>query len=122
MKMLRGFLLGAVLVAAAGAFAAPPILAAFSMQACTVGSNTALSAASEVVFAANASRKSVTITNNDASIAIFVKLGATATADNLRVPAGSTYTLEPVGGYIWTGTIDAIAASGTPDISSEECY
>ncbi len=122
MTRLRFFLLGCLVAISAGAYALPPVLAAFPFQACTVGSNTALSSSSEVVFAANDARKEVTITNNDASISIYVKKGATATADNIRVPPGGTYSMTPSDGRIWTGTIDAIAASGTPDISSEECY
>lgn len=88
---------------------------------CTALSNTALSTTSEVVFAASTTRRKMCISNNDASIAIHVRFGATATTASTRVPAGATICEEPANGYIYQGTIDAIAASGTPAISGEEC-
>ena len=89
---------------------------------CTTGTNVALSTASEEVFAANTSRREVTITNNDASIAIKV-CRKTAAADSgcLRVPGGSSWHDQVVEGYINQTSINAIAESGTPAISSESC-
>lgn len=88
---------------------------------CTALSNTALSTTSEVVFAANTSRKKFCISNNDAAIAIHVRMGATATTSSTRVAAGQVFCEASEGGYVYQGTVDAIAASGTPAISGEEC-
>lgn len=122
MKVLRWFLLGAALASAAGAYAGPSIFAAIPVGTCVATTNTALSTTSEVVFAANSGRKSVTITNNDPTIAIHVRQGATGTTAYPRVTGGGSWSIDVTGGTIWTGTIDAIAVSGTPAISAEECY
>lgn len=121
MKFLRGLLLGAVLVAAGGAVAGPSILAAIPMQTCAATANVALSTTSEVVFAAYPGRKSVCVTNNDSAIAIHIARHGTATSASPRIGPGGSWCDEPSGGYMWEGTIDAIAASGTPAISAEQC-
>src|SRR3990167_6720922 len=84
---------------------------------CTTGTTVALSQASEEVFAAHTSRRGVTITNNDASIAIKV-CRKTASADSgcLRVPAGSSWHDQVVEGYLNQTSTNAIAESGTPAI------
>lgn len=79
-----------------------------SASAVTAGSTT-----SQQVFAASATRSKVLIQNQDASINVFVNVGATAVAGagNLRIAPGATLEL--------TGTSEAInliAASGTPAI------
>ena len=94
-------------------------LTAFS--SCSPITNVAMSTASETVFAANTARKSATITNNDASIAIHVAMATTATTAWSRVAAGQAWVLEPVEGRIYQGIITVIAASGTPAISGDEC-
>lgn len=121
MTRLKYFLIGAVAAAATGAYAGPSILAAIPLESCSDGANDALSTTSEVVFAANPQRKDVLITNNSSSIGIYVRRGATATAASAYVPPLGSWHDTIQGGYIYTGTIDAIAASGTPDISAEEC-
>ena len=89
---------------------------------CTTGTNVALSTASEEVFAANTSRREVTITNNDTSIAIKVcRKTVAASTGCLRVPAGSSWHDQVVEGYVNQTAINAIAESGAPAISSEEC-
>lgn len=45
---------------------------------------------------------------------VYLKLGATATASNFPVPAGSALNL--CGGSVYTGAIDGIAASGSQSI------
>lgn len=120
LSLVAAALCGAMVVGSVAV--AVPILAAPSINTCTQRSDVALSTSSEVLFAANLLRKSVTVTNNDSSIAIYIKRGSTATSGSLRVPAGQTYELVQESGHIWTGTIDAIAASGTPAISAEECF
>jgi len=89
---------------------------------CTDTSNDSVGNSSETVFSANASRKSFCISNNDASVAIHVRLGATATTTNsVRVPAGQSICYDSHDGYMYQGVIDAVAASGTVDISGFEC-
>ena len=88
---------------------------------CTALTNTALSTTSEVVFAASTTRQKMCISNNDDAIAIHVRFGATATTASTRVAPGQVICEVPENGYIYRGTIDAIAASGTPAISGEEC-
>lgn len=89
---------------------------------CTETANTALSTTSETVFADSSGRRvKWCIVNEDASIAIRVKQGATATATSIRLAAGSTYCDNADGGFVYTGVIDAIAASGTPSISAFQC-
>lgn len=122
MTRLKFFLIGAVSIAATGAVAGPSILAAIPYGGgCTAISNVALSTTSETVFAADPGRKEACITNNDASIAIYVARHATATSADPRVPPGGSWCIDTNGGYAYEGVIDAIAASGTPAISGESC-
>ena len=99
----------------------PAILGAIPITSCAAISNTALSTTHEVVFAANAGRKWACLSNNDASIAIYVAFHTTATSADIRVAAGQTICEDIQGGWVYTGVIDALAASGTPAIGGVEC-
>jgi len=121
MKLMKGFLLGAVLVTAAGAYAGPTIYAAIPLGGCVDTSNTALSTTSEVVFAAYPGRKSVCVSNKSATIGVSIRRGATATTASPWIPPQGQWCDSPEGGYMWEGTIDAIADSGTPAIGGEQC-
>lgn len=123
MKMLRGFLLGAVLVAAGGAIAGPSILAAIPMPSCTAisGAPATLGGTSETVFAADDTRKAFCVVNNDSAIAVHLKYGATATTGDTKIGPGGSFCEEIAGGYVYTGVVDMIAASGTPTISGFSC-
>lgn len=70
-----------------------------------------MSTTSQQAAAANATRTLVVIQNQDAAINIFLNVGAAATAGagSIRIAPGATYEL-----YGSTGTINLIAASGTP--------
>lgn len=124
-KIVIGALLGALFGATAAvvlpAIAAPSLTHHINALTCTPISNTALSTSSETVLAANANRKKVCIVNNDATIAIYVKFGATAATTDTRIAAGGSICESPESGHVYTGVIDAIAASGTPAISGFEC-
>lgn len=122
MTRLRFFLLGSLVAVGLTATAGPSILAAIPYGGgCTAISNVALSTASETVFAADPGRKEACITNNDASIAIYVARHATATSADPRVPPGGSWCIGVNGGYAYEGVVDALAASGTPAISGESC-
>ena len=112
------------LAQAAVTFAGPAILGASPVRysvTCTALTNTALSMTHEVVFALNATRKKACISNDDASIAIYVAFHTTATSADVRVAAGQTICESVEDGYVYTGVIDALAASGTPAIGGWEC-
>lgn len=86
-------------------------------RAKTTSAVVAGSTTSQQLFAANASRSRLVVQNQDASINIFVNLGAVATAaaGSLRIPPGGSLDI--------TGTnqaVNVIAASGTPAITAWE--
>lgn len=116
-----GAILGAIVAVVVPALAAPSITHAINSVTCTPISNVALSTSSETVLAANANRKKACIVNNDASIAIHVKFGATAANTDTKIGPGLTICEGAESGHMYTGVIDAIAASGTPAISGFEC-
>lgn len=118
--MRKGMLLGALsVVVLMGLYGAAPVKYSIT---CTAISNVALSTSSETVIASDADRKRFCITNNDASIAIYVAFHATATSADPRVPPGGSICEEvSYGGAVYTGVVDAIAASGTPAISGMSC-
>lgn len=122
MTKLRFFLLGALFAVGASAFAARPlIMGALPFQSCTAISNLALSTTSETVLASDTQRKAFCIGNSDASIAIHIAYHTTATTADIRLPPGSTLCENVEQNYIYTGVVDAIAASGTPAISGFSC-
>jgi hypothetical protein len=77
-------------------------------------------AASTTVLAANAARRSAVmcarITNTDT---VHYKLGATATTANFPLEPGQCRNM-PGSDRVYTGVIDAIAASGTQSVCVEE--
>ncbi|MDH7638954.1 hypothetical protein [Sphingomonas oryzagri] len=79
----------------------------------TASAVTTGSATSQQLFAANTSRSKVLIQNQDASINVFVNVGAAAVAGagNLRIAPGATLELNGT-----SEAINLIAASGTPAI------
>ena len=105
-------------------FAGPQLLAApptrYSVT-CTALTNTALSTTSEVVFAAAATRKKMCVSNFDASIAIYIAFHTTATSADVRLAAGQTLCEAVEDGYIYTGVVHGLAASGTPAIGGWDC-
>lgn len=117
----RWFLLGAIAAVAIPAIAATTAFHQTNALTCTALSNVALSTSSETLFAAAAARKTFCVVNNDASIAIHVKLGATATTADTKVAAGASMCWEPTSGHVYAGVVDAIAASGTPAVSGFSC-
>lgn len=122
MTRLKYFLLGTLAAIGLSAYAGPSILAAIPYgTGCTATANVALSTTSEVVFAAYPGRKEACITNNDSAIAIHVAKHGTATTADPRVPPGGSWCIDINGGYAYEDTIDAIAVSGTPAISAEQC-
>lgn len=111
----------AVVTVAREAHAAQRAIKLTGFASCTPITNVALSTSSEEVFAATADRKSAIITNNDASISIYVASAATATSAWERVPPGGSWSIEPKDGRLYLGAITAIAASGTPAIGGSQC-
>lgn len=73
------------------------------------------------LMAANASRQGWKI-KNDCSVAVWINFDATATAaagsGNIQVPAGAYMASEP--GFVETGAMSAIAASGTCALTARE--
>lgn len=120
-RLFGAALLGAIGMGAVGvagyALAAP---VRYSVT-CTTLTNTALSTTSETVFAATANRKKLCIVNGDSAIAVHVKFGATATTADAKVSAGGSICETVEDGHVYTGVVDAIAASGTPAISGFQC-
>ncbi len=81
----------------------------------TVGQN-ALSTSAEIVIAARADRIFLKITNDDASIKVYVGTDSGVTSSNGHViKAGAEMTMEGYVGPIWM-----IAASGTPTVTYAE--
>lgn len=81
----------------------------------TVGQN-ALSTAAEIVIAARADRIYLKITNDDASIKVYVGTDSGVTSSNGHVvKPGAEMTMEGYVGPIWM-----IAASGTPTVTYAE--
>jgi len=81
----------------------------------TVGQN-ALSTSAEIVIAARADRIYLKITNDDASIKVYVGTDSGVTTSNGHViKAGAEMTMEGYVGPIWM-----IAASGTPTVTYAE--
>ena len=83
--------------------------------------NDALSVSSETIFAANPSRAEACVTNNSATVTIYIARGATATANSDAVGPGGSWCIEVVQNAIYTGVISGLAASSTPDIGGQEC-
>lgn len=54
------------------------------------------------------------------SAVVRIKLGATATTSNFPLEAGQCYRVEAVGGFIYTGQIDAISEAGTQSVCITE--
>lgn len=76
----------------------------------------ALSIAAEVVLAANGSRLFAEVTNDDATIKVYLGDDNTVTAANGHVlKPGASFSFEGYTGAIW-----AIAASGTPTVTFVE--
>lgn len=71
----------------------------------------ALSTSAAQVLAANTARRSVVITNHDASISVYVGATGVTTSTGLLIKAGAAVTINS------TAAIFAIAASGTPTVS-----
>lgn len=71
--------------------------------------------ASTTVLASFATRRAFTLfareTNTDV---VYIKMGTTATSADFPLPAGSAYNMQA--GVVYTGVIDAIAASGTQSV------
>ena len=80
----------------------------------------ALSTSTEEIMAANSDRLYICITNTDASITISLAFGEAAVAGRGIVLHGKE-KWEMKAPAIWTGAINAIAASGTPSIAFVEC-
>lgn len=73
--------------------------------------------ASTTVLASNASRKGAKIYADPLNTAaVYVKLGATATSSNFPLHPGDSIDLN-FGGAVYTGVVDAIAASGTQAVN-----
>lgn len=62
---------------------------------------------------ANSSRKAGYVQNLDTSIDIHCSFGGTATTSHTKIHPGGSLSLE-VGGVVFTGAVNLIAASGTP--------
>lgn len=67
-----------------------------------------LSTTSGVVVAANATRRSVTIQNMDATITIYVGAGTVSAANGFRLIPGQSVSIDT------TAAVNGIAVSGTP--------
>jgi len=75
---------------------------------------------STTVLASYASRKAATIYSSPSNTAdVYIKLGATATSSNFPLSPGDSLALNQ-GGSVYTGVVDAIAASGTQTIKVVE--
>lgn len=99
--------------AVGGSTASSPTYSTDAAAAKTDRSVTA-STASQQAAAANASRKRLIIQNQDAAIAVYVNLGAAATAGigSLLVAPGATLRIDGS-----TQALNVIAASGTPVVT-----
>ena len=88
--------------------------------AANTGATASVTATSVTILAANSTRKGAKLyaspNNTDT---VYVKLGATATASNFPMLPGDSFDLN-FGVAIYTGVVDAIAASGTQSISLME--
>ena len=120
-KHAIGFTFGVVVAVAVPALAASTAFHHTNSVTCTAISNTALSTASETVIASDTARKKFCIVNNDASINVFVKFGATAASTDTLLAPGASICEAPESGHVYTGVVDAIAASGTPSVSGFSC-
>lgn len=76
-----------------------------------------MTTASGTVLAANLARR-YAIVVNDGAVDVYIKLGATAVAnDGIRINAnGGSYTLSPIYGNLFHGVINGITASGTATV------
>jgi hypothetical protein len=66
------------------------------------------------LLGANVTRRAALVTNNDASIVMYVGTAGVATNSGHKLAAGATISIP------YTGAIYAIAASGTPAASASE--
>lgn len=90
-------------------------MALHKSNALTVGQN-ALSTTAEAVLAARADRIFLKITNDDASIKVYVGTDSGVTSSNGHViKPGAEMTMDGYVGPIWM-----IAASGTPTVTYAE--
>jgi hypothetical protein len=79
------------------------------------GTCTSVGTSSTTVLASNASRKAYGFkAQSTNAVAVFCKLGATATASNMPFEAGSSWTQDS--GAVYTGVIDCITASSTANV------
>lgn len=76
----------------------------------------ALSVTAEVVIAANQSRKAAEVKNVDTTIAVYLGDDSSVTSSNgHKLGPGEAFVFEDYAGAIW-----AVAASGTPTVTTIE--
>lgn len=68
------------------------------------------------IVAANATRRSVVITNNDAAIVIYIGKSGVTSSTGHKLAAGQSFTMP------FVGQIFGISASATPSVSYSEFY
>jgi len=91
-----------------------------SASANNAGAAVSVGTSTTTALASYASRKAATIYASPANTQIvYVKLGATATSSNFPLNPGDSLPLNQ-GGSVYTGVVDAIAASGTQSLSVVE--
>ncbi len=91
-----------------------------SSSANNAGAAVSVGTSSVTAIASYASRKAATIYASPSNTAVvYIKLGATATSSNFPLNPGDSLPLNQ-GGAVYTGVVDAIAASGTQSLSVVE--